>query len=222
MVVIKGKPARINIHKPISSILNNVIQLFLHKQMKKGVSEDLFWWKQCHLLVKLYHCYYKRCNSTVSLPFQPNKAKEDEGKRTKELSEEEVQTRIQQYNSQVSENGMNLVSFKSFVEVLHKVRRDQWSSVFKNIPLSHFRLPMEPTLASSRSACASVALSRSLMWRCWALRDRPYSAKRHQSALMERMVSRLIRERPSTCPPTVWSRSTSALWPPPEKSSRVC
>lgn len=45
------------------------------------------------------------------LPFQPNEAKEDEGKGTKELSKEEVEARIQQYNSQVSENGMNLVSF---------------------------------------------------------------------------------------------------------------
>lgn len=45
------------------------------------------------------------------LPFQPNEAKEDEDKGTKELSKEEVKARIQQYNSQVSENGMKLVSF---------------------------------------------------------------------------------------------------------------
>lgn len=50
------------------------------------------------------------------LPFQPNEAKEDEDKGTKELSKEEVKARIQQYNSQVSENGMNLVSFLNCCE----------------------------------------------------------------------------------------------------------
>lgn len=54
----------------------------------------------------------------VSLPFQPNEAKEDEDKGTKELSEDEVQTRIQQYNSQASEIGMNLVSLKASLDEL--------------------------------------------------------------------------------------------------------
>lgn len=61
-------------------------------------------------MVKPRHCCYPRFNSTVSLPFQPNEAKEDEDKGTKELSEEEVRARIKQYNAQVSENGMKLVS----------------------------------------------------------------------------------------------------------------
>lgn len=52
----------------------------------------------------------------VSLTFQPHEAKEDEDKGTKELSEEEVQTRIQQYNSQVSEIGMNLVSLEASLD----------------------------------------------------------------------------------------------------------
>lgn len=78
----------------------------------------MFWREQRHLLVRLQHCYYRRCNPTVSLPFQPNEAKEDEDKKTKELSEEEVQTRIQQYNSQVSEIGMNLVSLKASLDEL--------------------------------------------------------------------------------------------------------
>lgn len=35
MVVIEGKPPKINRHKPISSMLKNVIQLFIHKLMKR-------------------------------------------------------------------------------------------------------------------------------------------------------------------------------------------
>lgn len=37
-------------------------------------------------------------------------AKEEEEGGTRNLSEEEVRTRIEQYNAQVSENGMKLVS----------------------------------------------------------------------------------------------------------------
>uniref|UniRef100_H3BZ30 Ras association domain family member 5 n=1 Tax=Tetraodon nigroviridis TaxID=99883 RepID=H3BZ30_TETNG len=53
-------------------------------------------------------------------------AKEDEDKGTRELSEEEVQTQIQQYNSQVSENGMNLVSngtYTGFIKVNLRLNR---------------------------------------------------------------------------------------------------
>lgn len=70
------------------------------------------------------------------MPFQAHDAKEDEDKGTKELSEEEVQTRIQQYNSQVSENGMKLVSLKAFLEVLHKVTNGaQYLKIFPHLAL---------------------------------------------------------------------------------------
>ena len=39
-------------------------------------------------------------------------AKEEEDRGTKELSQEEVHARIEEYNAQVSENGMNLVSIE--------------------------------------------------------------------------------------------------------------
>lgn len=52
-------------------------------------------------------------NLTVSLvAFQPNEAKDEEDRGAKDLPEEEVQTRIQEYNSKVSEIGMNLVRFQ--------------------------------------------------------------------------------------------------------------
>lgn len=47
----------------------------------------------------------------LSLLLQQNEAKEEEERRTKDLSEEEVRKRIEEYNSQDSENGMKLVSF---------------------------------------------------------------------------------------------------------------
>ena len=42
--------------------------------------------------------------------FQQSETKEQEERGPKELSEEEVRSRIQEYNAQVSENGMKLVS----------------------------------------------------------------------------------------------------------------
>lgn len=43
---------------------------------------------------------------------QKAEAKEEEDEGTKDLSEEEVRTRIDEYNAQISENGMTLVSFE--------------------------------------------------------------------------------------------------------------
>lgn len=52
--------------------------------------------------------------SFFSFAFQQSKTKEEEEGGTKDLSEEEVQAKIEEYNTQVSENGMKLVSFDCF------------------------------------------------------------------------------------------------------------
>ncbi|XP_038553019.1 ras association domain-containing protein 5 isoform X3 [Micropterus salmoides] len=55
-----------------------------------------------------------------------NEAKEEEEGGTKDLSEEEVQTRIEKYNSQVSENGMKLASdgsYTGFIKVHLRLSR---------------------------------------------------------------------------------------------------
>ncbi|XP_071373910.1 ras association domain-containing protein 5 isoform X5 [Centroberyx affinis] len=55
-----------------------------------------------------------------------NEAKEEEEGRTKTLSEEEVRTRIDDYNSQVSENGMKLASdgsYTGFIKVNLRLSR---------------------------------------------------------------------------------------------------
>ncbi|XP_034555514.1 ras association domain-containing protein 5 isoform X2 [Notolabrus celidotus] len=55
-----------------------------------------------------------------------NEAKEEEERGTKDLSEEEVQTRIDEYNAQESENGMNLASdgsFTGFIKVHLRLSR---------------------------------------------------------------------------------------------------
>ncbi|XP_029682357.1 ras association domain-containing protein 5 isoform X2 [Takifugu rubripes] len=65
------------------------------------------------------------CSSTAPQQ-KPNEAKEDEDKGTKELSKEEVKARIQQYNSQVSENGMKLASdgtYTGFIKVNLRLSR---------------------------------------------------------------------------------------------------
>lgn len=50
---------------------------------------------------------------SFSLMLQQNEAKEEEEGGTKDLSAEEVWSRIEEYNAQVSENGMTLVSFEA-------------------------------------------------------------------------------------------------------------
>lgn len=55
-----------------------------------------------------------------------NEAKEEEERGTKDLSEEEVQTRIEEYNTQVSENGMKLASdgsYTGFIKVHLRLSR---------------------------------------------------------------------------------------------------
>ncbi|KAF7660664.1 hypothetical protein LDENG_00276900 [Lucifuga dentata] len=62
-----------------------------------------------------------------STPPQPkNEAKEEEEGATKHLSEEEVRTRIEKYNSQISENGMKLASdgsYTGFIKVHLRLSR---------------------------------------------------------------------------------------------------
>ena len=50
---------------------------------------------------------------------QQKEAKEEETRGTKDLSEEEVSKRIEEYNAQVSENGMNLVSSQHLLEMVN-------------------------------------------------------------------------------------------------------
>lgn len=44
---------------------------------------------------------------------QQNETKEEEEGRTKDLSEDEMRARIEEYNAQVTENGMKLVSYEA-------------------------------------------------------------------------------------------------------------
>ncbi|XP_041816125.1 ras association domain-containing protein 5 isoform X2 [Chelmon rostratus] len=55
-----------------------------------------------------------------------NEAKEEDERRTKDLSEEDVRTRIEEYNAQVSENGMKLASdgaYTGFIKVHLRLSR---------------------------------------------------------------------------------------------------
>ncbi|XP_075952181.1 ras association domain-containing protein 3 [Anarhichas minor] len=59
-------------------------------------------------------------------PAKPKEAKEEDEKRTKDLSEDEVWTRIEEYNAQVSENGMKLASdgfYTGFIKVHLRLSR---------------------------------------------------------------------------------------------------
>ncbi|XP_050930358.1 ras association domain-containing protein 5 isoform X3 [Lates calcarifer] len=65
------------------------------------------------------------CSSTAPQRKQNEKKEEEEGG-TKDLSEEEVRTRIEQYNAQVTENGMNLAadgSYTGFIKVHLRLNR---------------------------------------------------------------------------------------------------
>ncbi|XP_016892383.1 ras association domain-containing protein 5 isoform X3 [Cynoglossus semilaevis] len=66
--------------------------------------------------------FFRRPRNTV----KQNETKEEEEKGTKELSAEEVHTRIEEYNGQVSENGMKLASdgsFTGFIKVQLRLSR---------------------------------------------------------------------------------------------------
>ncbi|XP_031718248.1 ras association domain-containing protein 3 isoform X3 [Anarrhichthys ocellatus] len=57
---------------------------------------------------------------------KPKEAKEEDERRTKDLSEDEVWTRIEEYNAQVSENGMKLASdgfYTGFIKVHLRLSR---------------------------------------------------------------------------------------------------
>lgn len=87
-----------------------LIQIFIH--IPEKASERICFGENGAICWSGHTTATTGADSTLSLlPFQPNEAKEDEDKGTKELSKEEVKARIQQYNSQVSEIGIKLVSF---------------------------------------------------------------------------------------------------------------
>lgn len=58
------------------------------------------------------------CFCFVCFAFQQSRTKEEEERGTKDLPEEEVRARIEEYNTQVSENGMKLVSFYLFLRFI--------------------------------------------------------------------------------------------------------
>ncbi|KAM9362237.1 ras association domain-containing protein 5 [Symphorus nematophorus] len=65
------------------------------------------------------------CSSTAPKHKQ-NETKEEEERGTKDLSEEEVRTRIEEYNAQISENGMKLASdgsYTGFIKVHLRLSR---------------------------------------------------------------------------------------------------
>ncbi|XP_071373906.1 ras association domain-containing protein 5 isoform X1 [Centroberyx affinis] len=67
-----------------------------------------------------------RSHCSTAPQHKQNEAKEEEEGRTKTLSEEEVRTRIDDYNSQVSENGMKLASdgsYTGFIKVNLRLSR---------------------------------------------------------------------------------------------------
>ncbi|XP_042356790.1 ras association domain-containing protein 5 [Plectropomus leopardus] len=67
----------------------------------------------------------RRCSSAAPQRRQ-KEAKEEEEKRTKDLSDEEVRTRIEEYNAQISEIGMNLASdgsYTGFIKVHLRLSR---------------------------------------------------------------------------------------------------
>ncbi|XP_059185478.1 ras association domain-containing protein 5 [Centropristis striata] len=68
----------------------------------------------------------RRRSSSATPQVKQKETKEEEERRTKDLSEEEVRTRIEEYNAQVSENGMNLASdgsYTGFIKVHLRLSR---------------------------------------------------------------------------------------------------
>ncbi|XP_037630501.1 ras association domain-containing protein 5 isoform X2 [Sebastes umbrosus] len=66
----------------------------------------------------------RRCSSAA--PLHKRETKEEDERRTKDLSEEEVRTRIKEYNAEVSENGMKLASdgsYTGFIKVHLRLSR---------------------------------------------------------------------------------------------------
>lgn len=88
------------------------------------------------------------------------------------------------------------------------------------------RLQMELTQVSLRYIWSSVDLSQSPLLSNRAQREhlgrQVAATEHHQRTTKGRRVGRVTREHPSTYHATVWSSSTSALWPRAEKSLRAC
>lgn len=87
-------------------------------------------------------------------------------------------------------------------------------------------LQMALTQVSLKSTSGSADPSQSLPWSRRARTRRPgrraAAAGRRRRTGRSRTAGRPRRERLFTYHATVWSSSTSALWPPPERSSRAC
>ncbi|XP_076611610.1 ras association domain-containing protein 5 isoform X2 [Chaetodon auriga] len=106
------------------------------------------------------------CSSTAPQHKQ-NEAKEEDERGTKDLSEEEVRTRIEEYNTQVSENGMNLASDGSYTGFI-KV---------------HLRLSRPVTVpsvegAGSEGACKQTGNRNQVLSECQEVMDCGQSEKR--------------------------------------------
>ncbi|XP_031179041.1 ras association domain-containing protein 5 isoform X1 [Sander lucioperca] len=68
----------------------------------------------------------RRLSSSAAPQYKQKEAKEEDGRGTKDLSEEEVRTRIEEYNAQVSETGMKLASdgsYTGFIKVHLRLSR---------------------------------------------------------------------------------------------------
>ncbi|XP_035518607.1 ras association domain-containing protein 5 isoform X1 [Morone saxatilis] len=68
----------------------------------------------------------RSCCSSTAPQHKQNEAKEEEERGTKDLSEDEVRTRIEEYNTQISENGMKLASdgsYTGFIKVHLRLSR---------------------------------------------------------------------------------------------------
>lgn len=88
------------------------------------------------------------------------------------------------------------------------------------------RLQMDLTQVSLRYNWNSVDQSQSPLLSNRAQRDhlgrQVAATEHHQWTTKERSVGRVRKKHPSTYHPTVWSSSTSVLWPQPERSLRAC
>uniref|UniRef100_A0A8P4GN05 Ras association domain family member 5 n=1 Tax=Dicentrarchus labrax TaxID=13489 RepID=A0A8P4GN05_DICLA len=83
-----------------------------------------------------------RCSSTAP-PHKQNEAKEEEERGTKDLSEEEVRTRIEEYNTQVSENGMKLASDGSYTGFIKVHLRLSRPVTVPDVKANHNQAPSE-------------------------------------------------------------------------------
>nr|XP_046240125.1 ras association domain-containing protein 5 isoform X2 [Scatophagus argus] len=94
-----------------------------------------------------------RSHCSSAAPQHKNEAKEEEEGGTQDLSEKEVRTRIEQYNTQVSENGMKMASdgsYTGFIKVHLRLNR----------PVTVFSMePVAPEGASKQTGSCNQAQS---------------------------------------------------------------